>query len=104
MQLFRIFSVVGLLSTVASEFVRSPIHGSPGLHYEQSFSGAVHRLAVISRTDDPPVKDPQQDVWDKAVCKGDSLLADMASDDQKAGGRYVPPRDTAESPFQDFSK
>jgi hypothetical protein len=104
MQLFHFPLMVSLVNTVTSELVRYPIHGNPGLFHERSFSSAVRRPALVLRADVPPVKDAQQAVWDKAVCKGASLLADMASDDKKAGSRYVPPRDTAESPFQESGK
>jgi hypothetical protein len=104
MQLFYFLCVVGLVSIVTSELVRYPIHGGPRRFHKRSFSGTVRRPALILRTDVPLVNDPQQAVWNYAVCKGVSLLADMASDDEKAGSRYVPPRDSAESPFQEFSK
>lgn len=42
--------------------------------------------------------------WDKAVCKGAQLLADMAGDEKRAGNSFKPPRQNGESDFQDYSK
>ena len=42
-----------------------------------------------------------EEQWDKAVCKGAQLLQDMLGTDQAAGQNFIPPRQSAQSPWTD---
>lgn len=48
----------------------------------------------------PPLAN--DDVWNKAKCKGNSLNQAFSMSSEQAGSVYVPPRPSAQSEFRDF--
>ncbi|KAF1994511.1 hypothetical protein P154DRAFT_585619 [Amniculicola lignicola CBS 123094] len=94
---------------VAAAFVLPQPNGKQNPRSTAPFNGIVTSLNVenvtrlLGFTFTTPATEPASDEeWDKAVCKGAVLLAQMEATDKEAGKMYNPPLESAQSKFTSF--